>query len=231
MRNQMEEMMANSMKALLVVATLFVAACASTKPEPVTQDGLVLQDDTKFQEVYLLPGAELASYQSFGIEPCEVAFRKNWLRDQNNSRLDLSSRVTQQDVDRIKDVLSGACDMHFLDALEASPPYDMVEQFDDGEAVLIVRPSIVNLDINAPDIKSPSMSRSYTTSAGEMTLALELVDGTTGQVLARVKDRRKGMDQGYMQWTNGITNKADSDRTLKRWAGMLRGGLDAVTGR
>ncbi|MEH6587613.1 MAG: DUF3313 family protein [Halioglobus sp.] len=210
---------------------LFLGACASTKPEPVTQDGLVLQESTKFQEVYLLPGADLSSYKSFGIATCEVAFRKNWLRDQNSSRLDLSNRVTQKDVDSIKDALGQACDRHFLEALQAAPPYDVTDQFDDGEAVLIVRPSIVNLDINAPDTMSSSMNRSYTTSAGEMTLALELVDGTTGQVVATARDRRKGMDTGRLQWTNGVTNKADSDRALKRWAGMLRDGLDESTGR
>lgn len=216
---------------VLLLSSFFLVACASTKPEPVSQDGLVLQDGTRFQEVYLLPGADLSSYQSIGLEACSVSFRKNWLRDQNNSRLDLSSRVTQKDVDGIKDALGEACSDHFSEALLATPAYDIVEQFEDGEAVLIVRPAIVNLDINAPDTMSPGVTRSYTTTAGEMTLALELVDGTTGQVLARARDRRRSTDYGTLQWTSGVTNKADADRTLKRWASVLRDGLDEATGR
>ena len=48
-----------------------------------------------------------------------------------------------------------------------------------GEKVLILRPSIINLDIAAPDIMSAGMSRTYTTSAGQMTLLLDIIDGTT----------------------------------------------------
>ncbi len=131
----------------------------------------------------------------------------------------------------MKSALGDACSDHFSQALLADPAYDIVDQFDKGEAVLIVRPSIINLDVNAPDTMSPGMNRSYTTSAGEMTLALELVDGTTGQVLARARDRRRGTDYGTFQWTNGVTNKAEADRTLTRWAGLLRKGLDEATGR
>ncbi|MEP5568166.1 MAG: DUF3313 family protein [Halioglobus sp.] len=216
---------------VLLLSGVFLVACASTKPEPVSQDGLLLQNDTKFQEVYLLPGADLSTYQSIGLEACSVSFRKNWLRDQNNSRLDLSSRVTQKDVDGIKDALGDACNDQFSKALLATPAYDIVDQFDDGEAVLIVRPAIINLDINAPDTMSVGVTRSYTTTAGEMTLALELVDGTTGQVLARARDRRRSPEYGTLQWTSGVTNKADADRSLKRWAGILRDGLDEATGR
>jgi hypothetical protein len=216
---------------VLLLSGLFFTACASNQPEPVSQDGLVLQQGTKFQELYLLPRAELGSYKSIGVEACSVSFRKNWLRDQNNNRLDLSSRVTQQDVSSMKSALGDACSDHFSQALLADPAYDIVDQFDKGEAVLIVRPSIINLDVNAPDTMSPGMNRSYTTSAGEMTLALELVDGTTGQVLARARDRRRGTDYGTFQWTNGVTNKAEADRTLSRWAGLLRKGLDEATGR
>ncbi len=216
------------MMSLSAVALL--SACASQAPQE-THDGLVLQPDTRFKEVYLLPGADLGSYSEFGVADCTVAFRKNWLRDQNNSRVDLTRRVTQQDVDQIKDNLGRDCQQYFRAALQEAPPYTLVDNFDNGEAVLVVRPGIINLDINAPDTMSSGRSTTYTTSTGEMTLSLELVDGTTGQVLARILDRRRAPDMGRLQWTNGVTNKAEADRTLKRWAGLLRDGLDQVTGR
>lgn len=211
-------------------AAALVAGCASQAPQE-THDGLVLQPDSKFQEVYLLPGADLNSYEAIGLGDCSVAFRKNWLRDQNNSRMDLTRRVTQEDVDKIKDALGAECTRFFRESLQESPPYNLVEEFDNGEAVLIVRPAIINLDINAPDTMSPGINRTYTTSAGEMTLSLELFDGTTGQTLARIVDRRRGVDMGRLQWSNGITNKAEADRTMKRWASNLREGLDRATGR
>ena len=104
----------------------------------------------------------------------------------------------------------------------------MAENFSDGEHVLILRPSIINLDINAPDVRTTGMSRSYTTSAGEMTLYLELVDATTGETLARVVDRKREMDTGHIQWTSSVSNKADAERTLRRWAKLLRDGLDSA---
>ena len=61
-----------------------------------------------------------------------------------------------------------------------------------------------------------------------MTLLLELVDGTTGEVLARARDRQEGRDMGRLQWTNSVTNKAEADRILKSWAQRLRDGLDAA---
>jgi hypothetical protein len=145
--------------------------------------------------------------------------------------VDLSRRVTQEDVDKIKDRLGEQCTAYFQEALQEPPPYNLVDEFETGEAVLVVRPSIINLDINAPDTMSPGINRTYTTSAGEMTLSLELQDGTTGQTLARIVDRRRSPDMGRLQWTNGVTNKAESARMLKRWGSMLREGLDEATGR
>jgi hypothetical protein len=143
--------------------------------------------------------------------------------------MDLGSRVTQKDVDRIKDKLSQECGNYFRQALEQAPPYKLVERFSDGEQVLVVRPAIINLDIAAPDTRSTGVQRTYTTEAGEMTLLLELFDGTTGEILVRVIDRQRGRDSGYMQWSNSVTNQADAERILGRWAKQLRKGLDEAT--
>ena len=136
-------------------ASIVLVDCATTAPPTETADGLVLQPDTRFQEVYARPGVDVSGFTEFGLEPCEVSFRRNWLREQNENRVDLSNRVTQQDVDRIKDQLAELCDERFLAALQKDPAYPMAESFADGEAVLVLRPSIINLDINAPDIRSP----------------------------------------------------------------------------
>lgn len=208
---------------------LALAGCAANQIPTTTHDGLVLDPTAKNAEVYKKPGVSLAGYDEFGLVPCEVAFRKNWLRDQNRDRIDLGNRVTQKDVDRIRDTLAAECDKHFRAALEKDPPYTLVETFSEGEQVLILRPAIVNLDIAAPDILSPGMSRSYTTSAGEMTLVLEMLDGTTGETLVRALDRQRAADIGSLQWTNSVTNKADAERALRYWANLLRKALDEAT--
>mgnify|MGYP001816354138 CR=1 FL=1 len=220
------------LQVLLLVAVAALTSACSTGPAAPTEsyDGLVLVPDTRLGAVYKRPGADLTGYDSYGLMACEVAFRKNWQRDQNSSRVDLGNRVTQTDVDRIKDKLGEECGKYFREALEQAPPYQLVESFSDGEQVLILRPAIINLDIAAPDTRSAGMQRTYTTEAGEMTLLLELFDGTTGEILVRVIDRQRSRESSYMQWTSSVTNQAEAKRVLSRWADQLRNGLDEVTG-
>ena len=217
------------LKYMLPVFTVFILSSCVTPPPTETHDGLVLVPNTRFAQVFMRPGADLSSFTAFGLTPCEVAFRKNWQRDQNQSTINLSSRVTQEDVTRIKDRLGAECDSTFRAALEQAPPYTLVEQFSNGEHVLVLRPAIINLDIAAPDVMAAGRQRSYTTEAGQMTLVLEGVDGTTGEVLVRVVDRRRAMDTGRLQWTNSVTNQAEARRMLNRWASQFREGLDEVT--
>jgi hypothetical protein len=208
---------------------VILSSCATMSPPTETFDGLVLVPNTRFAQVYMRPGADLSSFAAFGLTPCQVAFRKNWQRDHNQSTLNLSSRVTQEDITRIKDRLGAECDRTFRAALEQAPPYTLVEQFSNGEPVLVLRPAIINLDIAAPDVMVAGRQRAYTTEAGEMTLVLEGVDGTTGEILVRVVDRRRSMDTGRLQWTNSVTNQAEARRMLNRWASQFREGLDEVT--
>ena len=214
----------------VAIALLVISGCAGSQSSApaVTSDGLQLVPDTKFGEVYQRPGVDLGGFTEFGVEDCRVSFKKNWLRDQNDNRLDLSNRVTQRDVDRIKDNLGALCTEKFTAALLADPAYNLVDTFDDGDQVLVLSPSLINLDIKAPDTMSAGRSRSYTTSAGEMTLRLELSDATTGEVLYRIVDRKRSRDTGRMEWTTSVSNKAEAERILRRWADLLRQGLDTV---
>jgi Protein of unknown function (DUF3313) len=210
---------------------VILSSCASTSPPTQTHDGLVLVPNTRFAQVFMRPGADLSSFTAFGLTPCEVAFRKNWQRDQNQSTINLNSRVTQEDVTRIKDRLGEECDNTFRAALEQAPAYNLLDDVSKGEPVLVLHPSIINLDIAAPDVMVPGRQRAYTTEAGEMTLVLEGVDATTGETLVRVVDRRRALDTGRLQWTNSVTNQADARRILNRWASQFREGLDEVTRR
>jgi len=108
------------LQALLLLAVAALTSACSTGPAAPTEsyDGLVLVPDTRLGVVYKRPGADLTGYDSYGLMACEVAFRKNWQRDQNSSRIDLGSRVTQKDVDRIKDKLGEECGKYFREALE-----------------------------------------------------------------------------------------------------------------
>lgn len=212
--------------ALTMVLTLFTAAAAFAKKQElpeVTEDGLHRVHDSKMALVYAEPGADLAQYQRVKILEPHVAFKKNWARDQRRNSID-PIRITSNDIEKIKSSLSKEFLEVFRKTLEEGG-YQVVEET--GEDVLLVRPAIINLDVNAPDTPRAGMSRTYTTSAGEMTLYIELYDSITGDLMAKALDRRvdNANRSGFYTWTNSVTNRAAANRILKGWADIL---LDAL---
>ena len=61
--------------------------------------------------------------------------------------------------------------------------------------MLLIEPSLVDLVVKVPT-DAPPNSTTYTTSAGEVTLVLELRDSITHELLARVADRREARRPG-----------------------------------
>ncbi len=223
--------MSRLLLTVLVIVTALAAGCTSlpTDQPAVSYDGLHRVTSANFAEVYVKPGVDFSIYRAYALGNCEVAFRRDWMRDQNRDRVALNDRVTQQDVEHIKQWVAADCRKFFLAELLRAPPYRLVESVNQGEAVLLLQPAVIDLDINAPDISSPGMVRTYTTSSGEMTLLLELFDATTGEVLGRIVDRKQDMDDLHLEWTTRVSNRADVDSVLKNWAISLRKDLDKVT--
>jgi hypothetical protein len=95
-----------------------------------------------------------------------------------------------------------------------------------GPDVLRVKPAIINLYVNAPDVPTAGRSRVYTVSAGEMTLVAELIDSETGEVDARVLDRYQSMDTGSFNMSSSVSNAAEVRRAASAWARILKKALD-----
>ena len=221
--------MKNLIVTLSLLATLLTLGCASTSETvpTTTPDGLDLVRSDKHSAVYVKPEAQLDIYNEFAIVPCEVAFRKNWQRDYNSSHRSSGQQIKERDIDRIKRELGEECTTFFTDALSEEPSYNLVTEWQQGQDVLLVRPNIVNLNITSPDVSSPSMTRSYSASAGSMTLYLELIDAETSEVLVRAYDSKADPDS-FVNYANKITNRQAADRMLKNWATRLREAMDAV---
>ena len=221
--------MKNVIVTLSILATLLTVGCASTSETlpTTTPDGLDLVRSDKHSAVYIKPEAQLDIYNEFAIVPCEVAFRKNWQRDYNSSHRSSGQQIKESDIDRIKRELGEECTAFFTDALSEEPSYNLVTEWQQGQDVLLVRPNIVNLNITSPDVSSPSMTRSYSASAGSMTLYLELIDAETSEVLVRAYDSKADPDS-FVNYANKITNRQAADRMLKNWATRLREAMDAV---
>jgi len=92
--------------------------------------------------------------------------------------------------------------------------------------VLIVKPAIIDLYVNAPDVRTAGRTETFTTSAGSMTLYLELYDSETDDLLAKALDPKVDRDSGLMQWQTKVANYTAAKRMMKPWAKALRNGLD-----
>jgi hypothetical protein len=188
----------------------------------VTEEGLHRVEDSKLSVVYADPDANLSPYQKVNLLDAEVAFRKNWERDQR-TKSGRTIRVTSSDIERIKADLAALMNKEFTKALEEGG-YSVTDEV--AEDVLLVRPAIINLDVNAPDTMRSGRSRTYTQSAGEMTLYIELYDSVTGDLLVKALDRQKERNASYYTWSNSVTNRAAATRIVKGWAEILAGALD-----
>jgi len=207
-----------------VFATALVSVAEAKEKPPENWDGLERRKVKGLDNVYVRPNAEFAPYKSVQLEPTPVEFQKNWASSQ-----DFGRRPSADDMQRIKDKVSELMRQSFTQEL-VEHGYTVVDA--PAEDTLLVRTAIINLFINAPDLQDPGITRSYTTSAGSMTLVLEMRDGPSGQLLARVVDSRSDSTAGgHLTWTNAATNTTEAKRMFGEWAKRLRQSLDKVNGK
>jgi len=201
-----------------------VPILAKDKLPETTKDGLQLQKDTKLAAVYLKPGETLEGYDKVSITDVYVSFKKNWQRNYNEDVMGLDGRVTDRDMETIKKRLATEFKAVFTKELQDKGGYEVVDTTDTD--VMVLRPAIINLVVNAPDLSRAGMGRTFVASAGEMTLYMELYDSLTSAKIAEVIDAQAVGDYGIGHAGNRVTNKADFDRVLAKWADILRKHLD-----
>jgi len=143
-------------------------------------------DDTELRAVYVKPGATLDQYDEIALLDCYLAFKKHWQRDYNEDVAGMERRVDKKDMERIQKDLAAEFKKVFTEELETEGGYKSVDHAADN--VLALRPAIVDLDATAPDTMSPGMSMTVVSSAGQMTLYLELFGSITNDIIARIID-------------------------------------------
>jgi len=218
----------NTSRISLVIIAL-VAGISTISPvfakknlPAVNDEGMELVKDSELATVYADPGADLSIYKRIWLKDATVAFKKNWQRDQNRS---YSFKVRDSDMEKIQnDVATVFREVFTQELLDGG--YVLAEEI--GEDVLIVVPAIVDLDVTAPDVQGTTRVRSFSDSAGEMTLNLELFDSVTNDKIAKATDRKRDYRRGYTQWRTSVSNRADGRRMMTSWAKALRSALDEV---
>jgi hypothetical protein len=210
---------------VLALATVFSAQLLAKDAFPETShDGLQLKKHTRHSAVYVKPGETLDGYDKIAMTDVFVSFKKDWQRNYNDDVAGLDGRVTDKDMEAIKNRLAKEFKVVFTKELQDKGGYEIVT--DSAKDVLILRPAIINLVVNAPDVQAAGMETTFVASAGEMTLYLELYDSMTSDLLARVIDAEGDQAGGMAHMGGRVENKAAADRILRRWADTLRKRLD-----
>jgi hypothetical protein len=217
------------MKTIAALRTLAVlglslalssALAASSKKELealMAKDGLQKVSVRNIDLVYARPGATLAPYKRVRLDPVKVAFSPSW----NPTRTGSLTKLGNEEKEEIRARVAKLVEEEFARELQAGGRYQVTT--DSGPDVLRVQAGIVNLYINAPDT-GIGRSRTVVSSTGEMTLIAELTDSASGQVVARVADRREANSR--VQVTNSFTNETEGRLIAASWAKALKKALD-----
>jgi len=205
--------------AFLMISYIYADAPSASREQTI--DGLVRLENSRVDVAYVAPGMTLAPYSKVMLDPPDVAFKRDW-----RSR---HPEITGEDAVRLRAELSASFHDVFAGELQKGG-YALVYQ--PGPDVLMVRASIIDLDIAAPDrrgVPGPQPT-TYVISSGEMTLLAELRDSQSGALLARVADRKKGRESPELRVANAITNATEARNAFTHWATLLRDRLnDAKT--
>jgi len=200
------------------LAMLPLAAAAAEPPE-VTEDGLVRVPSSRKVGVYRAPDVPFARYRRISLGDIPVVFRKK--------HKDL--QLEEEDRERLRAELVGM----FRDALIAElverGGYTLTESTDPD--VLRIDPSIIDLDISAPDAGTVPGTRTFVRTTGSMQLNVELRDAASGVSVARIIDYEKGREVRELQLANRVTTTQDLRQMFASAARYTREALNVAKTR
>jgi hypothetical protein len=211
---------ATCLLALTLALTSSLAATKKEVDEVMGRDGLQKISVKGLELAYARPGASLAAYKRVKLDPVEVQFDRSWDPTRTGSRIKLSA----EEREKIRASVAKLVEEEFAKTLQKGGTYQIATE--PGPDVLRAKISVLNVYINAPTGTGAGRSKTYVSSAGQMTLLAELSDSVSGQMLARVADRREGNSLARMERSDRIGNEGAAREVAAAWAQILRNALD-----
>ena len=211
-----------SLGLLLIIGG--TGAIAGEQGAQETHDGLVPVEGAKVAAAFIDPKADFSVFARVRILEPQVAFRDNWQRDQNRGTR--MRRVSNSDMERIKADVAELFNEVFTEVLEADDGYDVTTELDHD--VLVIRPSIIDLDIVVPNTTTTAPTQSISASGGSATLFVELFDAVSGDIIGRAIDRQStGQAQGVFTLRGGAANRQEARQMFTGWASQMRSFMDS----
>jgi uncharacterized protein DUF3313 len=195
---------------IIAAALLLAAPTFAADPK---DDGLVAKRSRDFDEVRTA-SAWPGSYNAVYIPPIEVEFRKGWDRDANAIQRP-ASRATAEDVKRISQEMAHSLRQSLQESLRHGN-YQIAPA--PAAGVLVLRVSLEDVKVNAPDKDSYARTQSFVREAGEARLHVEGYDGASNARVLTINDRGKA--RPYMPGVdraNSVTNRFWFGELFDNW--------------
>lgn len=188
-------------------------------PREMTADGLERVPSRRAGGVFRLPGAPFAQYQRLILEPVTVSFIESW----EKSHPETSDREKR----RIREEAATLFREEFERELIKAGKYTFAE--DPGADVLIVAPSITDLDIPAP-YSDNTDKRTLSPRSISMRITGELRDAASGTLVGRVDMFAGGEEYGLHEFREGTrtSNAFEVRNHAREWARLLREALNVA---
>jgi len=220
---------------MALCAAGILGGCASAPPAPtlqsgpdaeVTVDGLYRVDNSVMQLAYMKPGWDLRGYTAMMIDPVTVAYKT----DPGGRRREPGGGVGSQNF-ALSDTQMENFKSFFQEAVENALTRDGGYRIanNPGPDVLRITAELMDLIIAVPTREAATATRAVARTMGAVTLVVEVRDSQSGQIIARVADRRSSGSsaayQGILQVSPQAV-RADMRRLFESWAEILRERLD-----
>jgi len=212
--------------------TLLAAGCATRTVQPVAQtgpdaemsfDGLVRLERTNFGTAWIKPDIELTGYNKIIIVDPEFEFRTP-RTDQSDQSRTAELPLTDADKESLTETVHSA----FVNELAKSQYYSLVTEPGPETSILEVRLlDVVALVPQEPDsIDGPSTP--WSSSVGEGTLAIEVHDSMSGEILYRAIQRRTAKATVGGAWGSRVNSWAEIKPAAQDWGRIIRELLDQM---
>jgi hypothetical protein len=203
-----------------LACALLSGCAASRRAEETTPDGLVRVPSRSSGGVFRERAWPFAQYRRLILEPLTVSFAKDWEKRH--------PEASEKEHRRIRDEAAKMFREQFeLDLIEKAKYAWANEPEPD---VLIVSPTITELDIPAPEPDGAALQRTFAPRSVELRITGELRDAASGRLVGRVDMFEGGEEYGMprMRETNRGTNAHEIRRGIKGWTQLLREALDVA---
>lgn len=216
----------------LLVAACALLACSETPRQAEFSDDVVIMGklhqvtNARVGQAFVDPNADFGRYSKVMLDTLDLSNTEIIQPDRSTSAISRKPwELNDRDIQRLQQAFSET----FSEELQETGDYQVVTA--PGPDVLRITASI---DRIAPTASKDDASRGtgrtrvYTEDAGSMSISFGFSDSESGEVLAIVRDARRGTPT----WgpNNAVTNMSDVRFMFKRWARMLRARLDIAHG-